>query len=120
MAKKEVKEAKKAQKLAIVKEKIEVEKEIDALVLKRKNIKDKEEKKNLAKEIKVLKEKRNNIGKKDTFFGDVKAEMKLVRWPSAKEVVKYSLACLFFVILFALFFFGINTGFSAIVGLFNK
>lgn len=114
------KELKKAKRLAIAKEKLEVENQIDALVDRKKATKDKEEKKNLAKEIKTLKEKRNNIGKKDTFFSDVRAEMKLVRWPSGKEVLKYSIACLVFIVFFALFFYGLKSGFSAIVDLFNK
>lgn len=38
------------------------------------------------------------------FFVGIKNEMKNVKWPTKKEMVKYSLATLIFIILFALFF----------------
>jgi preprotein translocase SecE subunit len=43
--------------------------------------------------------------------------MRLVRWPSAKEVTKYTIAVLVFVLFFAGFFFLINFLFSLITGL---
>ena len=42
--------------------------------------------------------------KKESFFTGVKKEMKHVRWPLRKEMVKYSIATLSFIIFFALFF----------------
>ena len=42
--------------------------------------------------------------KKESFFAGVKKEMKHVRWPLKKEMVKYSIATLSFIIFFALFF----------------
>ena len=42
--------------------------------------------------------------KKELFFTSVKKEMKKVRWPLKKEMVKYSIATLSFIIFFALFF----------------
>lgn len=42
--------------------------------------------------------------KKESFFTGVKKEMKHVRWPLKKEMVKYSIATLSFIIFFALFF----------------
>ena len=65
-------------------------------------------------EIKKLKIERSNIGKKDTYFSDIKAEMKMVRWPSKTELVKYSFACLIFVAFFALFFFGLDALFALV------
>ena len=38
------------------------------------------------------------------FFIGIKNEMKNVKWPTRKEMVKYSLATLTFIIIFALFF----------------
>lgn len=38
------------------------------------------------------------------FFISVKEEMKKVKWPSKKEMIKYSIATLTFIIVFALFF----------------
>ena len=69
--------------------------------------------------IKELKQRRSRVGKKDTFFSDVIAEMRLVRWPSRKEMVKYSLASLFFVLFFALFFFGFDALFALVKDLVN-
>lgn len=38
------------------------------------------------------------------FFVGIKNEMKNVKWPTKKEMIKYSLATLTFIIVFALFF----------------
>ena len=38
------------------------------------------------------------------FFVSVKEEMKKVKWPTKKEMIKYSAATLSFIIVFALFF----------------
>ena len=42
--------------------------------------------------------------KKEPFFVGVKREMKKVRWPLKKEMTKYSIATLSFIVFFALFF----------------
>lgn len=108
------KEAKKKYKAAILKERLEVEDKIDALIEEKRATKDRLKKKEIKKEIKDEKIKLSRIGKKDTYLSDVRAEMRLVRWPSAKEVFKYSLACLVFVIFFALFFYGIDFLFALV------
>lgn len=38
------------------------------------------------------------------FFISVRKEMDKVKWPDKKELIQYSIATVFFVILFALFF----------------
>lgn len=38
------------------------------------------------------------------FFVSVRNEMKNVKWPTKKEMVKYSVAALFFIVTFAVFF----------------
>jgi preprotein translocase subunit SecE len=38
------------------------------------------------------------------FFVSIKNEMKNVKWPTRKEMVKYSVATLFFIVTFAVFF----------------
>ena len=43
-----------------------------------------------------------------TFFKEVKSEMAKVKWPSKKDMVKYSIATIVFVIFFALFFYAID------------
>ena len=39
------------------------------------------------------------------FFGEVRKELSKVKWPSKKDMVKYSIATIVFVIFFAAFFF---------------
>ena len=38
------------------------------------------------------------------FFVSIKSEMKNVKWPTRKEMVKYSISTLLFIITFAVFF----------------
>ena len=42
------------------------------------------------------------------FFGEVKSELGKVKWPSKKDMVKYSIATICFVIFFAGFFYLID------------
>ena len=39
------------------------------------------------------------------FFGEVRKELSKVKWPSRKDMVKYSIATIVFVIFFAAFFY---------------
>lgn len=114
MSKKEekldLKKAKKIEKEARKNELEKTNKEIQELKQQRKNTKSKEEKKKLSLKIKKLK----NKDKGTTFISEVLEEMKLVRWPKAIEVVKYSIASLIFIIIFALFFFGIDALFALV------
>lgn len=109
-----IKKAHKIEKEAIKNEKLKLEEKIDSLLDERKATKDKEKKKELNAKIKELKIQRDRIGKKDTFLSDVMAEMRLVRWPSRGEVVKYSIASLVFVLFFALFFYGFDALFALV------
>ena len=43
-----------------------------------------------------------------TFFKEVKEEVSKVKWPSKKEMVKYSLATIIFIVFFGLFFYAID------------
>ena len=104
ISKAELKHAKKVEKEAILNEKKKVENKIDSCIQELKAAKDKNEKKRI----------KEDIGKKDTYFSDIKAEMKMVRWPSKTELVKYSFACLIFVAFFALFFFGLDALFALV------
>lgn len=56
----------------------------------------KEEKKNTKKEDKVVKE---------SWWHGVKSEFKKVRWPNKKEMLKYSIATIVFILFFSLFFY---------------
>lgn len=43
--------------------------------------------------------------KKESWWKGVKSEFKKVKWPTKKELIKYSIATIAFVIFFALFFY---------------
>jgi len=43
-----------------------------------------------------------------SFFKEVRKEMKKVKWPSKKEMVKYSFATICFILFFAIFFYAIE------------
>lgn len=64
-----------------------------------------ETKKVSKKEVKQVKtSKKDKKVKKESFFKGVRKEMKNVKWPLKKEMVKYSIATLSFIVFFALFF----------------
>ena len=44
---------------------------------------------------------------KKSYIEEVKGEMKKVKWPSKKEMGKYTISTLIFIVAFALYFFGI-------------
>ncbi len=69
------------------------------------------EKKNEKKEVE---EKRGLWSKFITFCHGVKVEFKRVHWTSKKDLTKYSVATLLFVMIFSLFFYGVNVLYSFI------
>ena len=67
--------------------------------------KEKVTKKDSVKKIeKKDKKKKEKKSKNESFFKSVRNEMDKVRWPLKKEMIKYSIATLSFIIFFALFF----------------
>lgn len=54
---------------------------------------------------------------KKSYLKEVKSEMKKVKWPTKKEMMKYTISTLSFIVLFALFFFGIESLFAFVKGL---
>ena len=54
------------------------------------------------KEVKKVEKKKV---KKESFFKSVRSEFKKVRWPNKKEMVKYSIATIVFVLFFGVFFY---------------
>lgn len=56
------------------------------------------------KSAKKVEKKKTKEVKKELFLTGVKKEMEKVRWPLKKEMVKYSIATLSFIVFFALFF----------------
>ena len=63
--------------------------------------------------VKVKKEKKEKV-KKDSFLKETRTEMKQVRWPSGKEVLKYTLATIGLV-LFILVCFSLITLLAAFI-----
>jgi preprotein translocase subunit SecE len=64
----------------------------------------------LAKKKVSKKEKKNRVSIFKAivnFFKGVKSEMGKVTWPSKKEMIKYTVATVVFIVFFALFFYGI-------------
>lgn len=119
ISKADLKKARKIEREAILNEKKKIETKIDEKRASLKSTKDKVEKKDLKKEIKKLKKDYSKVGKRETYFDEIKAEMSMVRWPNKGELVKYSFACLIFVAFFALFFFGIDALFALVKDLIN-
>lgn len=64
---------------------------------------EKKDAKKVTKETKKVIKKQNNK-KNESLLTGVKKEMKKVRWPLKKEMIKYSIATLSFIVFFALFF----------------
>ena len=79
----------------LLKEVEKVSKEVD----KEEKKKDKKDKKDSKK-----KDEKKASVKKESWWQGVKSEFKKVRWPSKKEMIKYSIATICFIIFFALFF----------------
>ena len=59
---------------------------------------------------------KKEVEEKKGFIKEVKEEMRKVKWPTKKELIKYTISTLCFVILFALFFFGIESLFALFKG----
>ncbi len=57
------------------------------------------------KSSKKKEEKKQPAVQKESWWHGVKSEFKKVRWPSRKEMLKYSIATICFIIFFALFFY---------------
>lgn len=75
------------------------------------NLKDKKRADYIAENKKVKKEKKKrvNIFKSiKKYFVGVGKEIKRIRWTSGKELVKYSIASVLFVLFFGLYFYGID------------
>ena len=65
--------------------------------------------------MKTKKEKK--VKTKKPFMNGVKEELKKVKWPSAKEIVKYTIATIVLVVVIALFFQLLNVLISFVKGL---
>ncbi len=88
------------------------------------SIKKEMEKKEKKKEVKPKKVEKKTTNKKGLFskikgfFDSVGAEFKKVHWPNKKDMVKYSIATIVFVLFFGAFFYIIDVIFAFIQTLF--
>lgn len=67
----------------------------------------------------VKRKEKNNKNSKEKYMVGLKKEIKQVKWPTFKEVVKYTIATVIFIIVFVVFFVLINLFMAYIKGLFN-
>lgn len=83
--------------------------------------KEKEEKKLVKKEKtnKKTTKKKEQTKKNDVTKTTIRKEMKLVKWPTLKEIVKYTIATLIFCLIFVAFFKGLEFLMALVKGLFN-
>ncbi len=58
-------------------------------------------------------------GQKESFFKGIKKELKLVIWPKAKEILKYTIATIVLCLIFVAFFEVLNLIMAYVKGLFN-
>lgn len=82
---------------------------------KKEKVEKKEEKKPIKKADKEVKQ--NAFVRFRIFCSGVKSEFLKVHWTSKSDMVKYSIAVIFFVVFCSLFFFGINVLFALLQSL---
>jgi preprotein translocase SecE subunit len=90
----------------------EEKQEKKAAVKKEKAKKEKQEKKATVKKEKTKKEKK----KKESYIKGVRKELKLVKWPTFKEVIKYTLATIVFCVVLSCLFMLLNLLLSVVKG----
>lgn len=66
----------------------------------------------MSKESKVTEEK------KDNYFKEVRKELKMVKWPTFKEVLKYTVSTIVFCLILCAFFILLNLLMSWVKGMF--
>ena len=54
---------------------------------------------------------------KKSYSEEVKAELKKVKWPTKQEMLKYSIAVIVFIVIFGLYFYGLDAFFAWITSL---
>ena len=67
----------------------------------------------------VTKKKEKNNKPKEHFVAGIKKEIKLVKWPTLKEIIKYTFATVFLCIILVVFFELLNVLMALVKGMFN-
>lgn len=57
--------------------------------------------------------------KEKSYLAEIREELKKVKWPDKKEMTKYTVAVVIFILIFGLYFYGLDALFAWIKGLFN-
>ena len=70
------------------------------------------------KDTKKEKKSKKSVNKEGLFKG-IKKELKLVIWPKAKEIIKYTIATVIFCLILVVFFELLNLVMAYVKGLFN-
>ena len=83
-----------------------------------KEAKEKKNKKDMKKVDKNNKKKKEKV-RKETYFEGDRNELAKVKWPTKKEVFKYTMATIIFMIILVGFFILLSILMSAIKGAFN-
>ena len=68
------------------------------------------------KKLKKVKKNKKEKVKKESFFQGVRSELGKVKWPSRKEVLKYTIATIIFVVILVVFFMLLDLLMSVIKG----
>ncbi len=68
---------------------------------------------------KIKKTKKKTKEKKESFFEGVRNEISKVKWPTRKDVIKYTIATLVFIVFLATFFVLLSLVMSLVKGAFN-
>lgn len=98
----------------MAKETVKVDNSLEEIKLEKSDKMNKKQKNNKkAKDNKTSKKE----GKKQSYLSKVKQEMKLVTWPTRKQVTKYSFASILMIALLAAFFIGMSALFDLLYAL---
>ena len=71
--------------------------------------------KKLKKETKPVKKETKKVKKqtpKKSYSSELEAELKKVNWPSKKDLTKYGVATIMFIVIFGLYFYGLDALFA--------
>lgn len=71
------------------------------------------------KNVKKVNTKKKTKKSNEKFMVSLKKELKLIKWPTVKEIVKYTLATVLFCVVFVAFFELLNIMMAFVKGLFN-
>lgn len=106
------------EKMAEVRKKVSGDKYNTSSIKKKENTKKKSIEKKVEKKEEKVVEKQNLFVKFRIFCNGVKSEFKKVHWTSKKDMIKYSIACIVFIIFCSLFFYLIDVLFALVQSLF--